>query len=144
MARSTITANSSLGNSAPSNLKGTIGVDVTPPDRAPDGYAVGVNGRLDNSDPGGYGMVFTFSVPARMKVDTAGTGSASGSDGKFDYMFVKVVDDPSSTGASTAYWEVWFNSADVDGADWNSLVTLNINGNNTDYTLRKRRTGDEL
>lgn len=144
MARSVITANQHLGTNRPENLKGSIGVDISVDQTPPAGYSVGIAGMLDNSGAGGYGMVFSFGVPARMKVDEDKSGSGEGPERNFDYMYVETAADPNSTGGSTEYWEVWFNAADVEGDDWNSMVQLSINGTTYTYTLTKKRTGDDL
>lgn len=142
MALSTIQGQTPLGTNKPGNLKSTIAIDIAAAKGAPAGYAVTVAGKLDNSNPGMYGMVFGYTVPAGMKVDPSHSGSlkSSGSS-NYDYMKVVAIAD-SKAPASTEYWEVWFAEADVNSDGWSTEVVLYIGSSQYTYVLTKKRTGD--
>lgn len=144
MALSTITGQTPLGTTKPGNLKGTIAINIDSSKGAPAGYAVSLVGKLDNSNPGMYGMVFGYTVPAGMKVDPSQSGSLqTPGSGKFDYMKVAVVSD-AKAGGSTEYWEVWFAEADVNSDGWSTEVTFVIGSSSYSYVFSKKRTGDGL
>ena len=144
MSLAVIQAQTSLGTTAPSDLTGTIGVDITPPGNVPAGYSISLVGKLSNSSPGGYGMVFGYTVPGGKKVDPAATGSLKGDNDTFDHMKVAVGDDANPRVPNTQYWEVWFTEDAVNSNDWSTRVDLSLGGSTFTYTLTKKRTGDEL
>ncbi len=145
MAYTTIQGQTPLGTNKPSNLKGTIGVNLMAAAGAPNGIDVSVAGMLPNGNPGMYGMVFGYSTPAGMRVDTKQSGSlpAKGST-HYDMMKVVVVKDASVKAANTEYWEVWFLETDVNSDGWSTEVSMVVDGNTNTYVLTKKSTGDEL
>ncbi|MCB0794796.1 MAG: hypothetical protein KDB88_08675 [Flavobacteriales bacterium] len=145
MALSQIYGQTPLGNTRPSNLQATIPTNESAPRGVPAGFGVSVEGMLRNSNPGMYGIVFGYSVPAGVKVVPQRSGSmiAPGSS-NYDYMLVVTEADPAQKVPTTMYWEVWFSDDDVNGNDWNTEVQLQINGSNSQYSFSKKRTGDLL
>lgn len=145
MALSTIQGQTPLGTTKPGNLKASIQTNLTTDKAAPLGYAVTLEGKLDNSNPGMYGMVFGYTVPAGKAVNVGQSGSlkTKGSS-QYDYMKVSVVDDAKQAQASTEYWEVWFKEADVNSDGWSTEVQLLIGTTSYTYVLTKKRTGDGL
>ncbi|MEZ4739202.1 MAG: hypothetical protein R2818_07540 [Flavobacteriales bacterium] len=145
MALSTIQGQTPLGTTKPSNLKASIGVDMTSPKSLPLGYAVEVAGMLTNSNPGMYGMVLGITTPAGVKVDVGASGSwKTKGASNYDMMLIKTAADGSLKSSTTEYWEVWYKQSDVDSDGWSTEVDLVIGNDTHQYTFVKKRTGDGL
>ncbi|MCB9184198.1 MAG: hypothetical protein H6591_09785 [Flavobacteriales bacterium] len=145
MALSTIQGQTPLGTTKPGNLKASIPTELTTDKASPLGYGVTLEGKLDNSNPGMYGMVFGYTVPAGKSVNVGQSGSlkTKGSS-QYDYMKVAVMDNAKQAQASTEYWEVWFKESDVLADGWSTEVVLMIGTTTYTYVLTKKRTGDGL
>lgn len=144
MALSTILGQTCLGMDKPSGLKATIPIDLNAPRGLPEGVGVEIVGQLTNGNPGTYGMIFGYSMPAGKTVDTSRSGSLKSSGKNYDYMYVVAKDDANEKGTNTRYWEVWFNESDVNGNGWSTEVKLLEGGNTYTFVFTKRRTGDGL